>query len=240
MKVMQRWCAMAVVVLASGATTQTSAGDESLDMVAVGDLPPAMAERVRAFAQENLAMAVRLAEPMEASPAESLNAIGRAALDRLGGADVALVVLAVPAEDHRAHGIMMPDERVAVVNARLLKPEDDDEERYGRRLEREAMMSFGLLIGLETCPNPQCAMWLYSNTEELDLKGRNYCPPCLDRFQKIAMPKGVRVIRESPFAPILEEDPAEAEQAPGDEPPAGGDAAPGEEASATEAAPGDE
>ena len=200
----QLFGSMLLVLAASGSFAE---GDQAIDLAVVGDLSPAMAERVRAFAEENLALAVRLNEPLAAGPAENLNAIGQLALERLGAPEVCRVVLAVPLEEHSAHGILMPGENTAVVNAKLLQPEDNDEERYGRRLERETMMSIGLLLGHDPCPNPQCAMWLYSNTEELDLKGRNFCPPCMDRVQKLGIEKGLRVIRESPFAPIPEEAP---------------------------------
>lgn len=193
------------VLLSLLAVLGARAEDPILSLVAVGDLDPAMAERVRAFAQENLALPVRLLEPREAKPAASLHEIGEAAGESIGEADVCLVVLAVPLEELPNHGTQLPDQRTAVVNARLLKPEGGDEEQYGRRLEREVMMSIGLLLGLQTCPNPQCAMWLYSNDDELDMKGRNFCPPCLDRVQKLAMGKGLKIVAESSFAPPADE-----------------------------------
>ena len=181
------------------------AADPVISLAVVGDLDPAMAERVRAFAQENLALPVRLLDPREAGPVSSLNEMGDAAAAEMSPEDVCLVVLAVPLADLPNHGIRLPEKNVAVVNARLLKPEGGDAEQYGRRLEREVMMSIGLLMGLEICPNPQCAMWMYSNDEELDQKGRNYCPPCLDRIQNLAMEKGLKIVTESPFAPIPDE-----------------------------------
>ncbi|HOW96150.1 MAG TPA: hypothetical protein P5567_08510 [Kiritimatiellia bacterium] len=187
------------------ATAWAQAADPAISLVVVGDLDPAMAERVRAFAQENLALPVRLLEPREAAAASSLNEIGDAAAEAMGPEDTCLVVLAVPTEDLPNHGVRLQEKNSAVVNARLLKPAGGDEEQYGRRLDREVMMSIGLLMGLETCPNPQCAMWLYSNDEELDMKGRNYCPPCLERIQKLAVERGLKIVADSPFAPIPDE-----------------------------------
>ena len=186
-------------------TGAAPAAEPAIVLVAVGEVDPAVAERVRAFAQENLALPVRLLAAREATPAGSLNEIGEAARAAMGEADVCLVVLALPLEEFPNHGIMLPESRTAVVNVRALKPEDNDAERFGRRIEREAMLSIGLLLGLDPCPNPQCAMWLYSNNEELDAKGRNYCPPCLDRAQKLALEKGSKIVTESPFAPPPDE-----------------------------------
>ncbi|MBP7830607.1 MAG: hypothetical protein KA248_11885 [Kiritimatiellae bacterium] len=205
---------MLVGCLSLFAAAWARAAGPTISLLAVGDLDPAMAERVRAFAQENLALPVRLLEPREAKPAASLHEIGEAAAQSIGEEDACLVVLAVPLEELPNHGTQLPGQRTAVVNARLLKPEGGDEEQYGRRLEREVMMSIGLLLGLETCPNPQCAMWLYANNEELDMKGRNYCPPCLDRAQKLAVEKGLPIVTESPFAPAPAEPEPEEPGAP--------------------------
>lgn len=211
--------------------TVAPAAERSISLVTVGAVDPAMAERVRAFAQENLALPVRLLAPREAAPAATLNDIGAAAGAAMGEGDVCLVVLAWPLEDFPNHGILMPEANTAVVNARALKPEGDDAERYGRRLEREVMMSIGLLLGLEACPNPECALWLYSNDEELDAKGRNYCPPCLARVQALGQEKGLALVTDSPFAPpavepMLDETPAEPEPVPVE--PAPAEAAPAE------------
>lgn len=186
-------------------------GEKAIGLVPVGAVDAAMMERVRAFAQENLALPVRLLAHRDAVPACSLNEIGQAARSAMSDDEVCLVVLAVPLEDFPQHGVVLPEDRLAVVNVRALKPADDDTERYGRRLERETMMGIGMLLGLEPCPNPQCAMWLYTHDEELDAKGRNYCPPCLDRVQKLAMAKGLSLVKDSPFAPPPEEAPIETE-----------------------------
>ncbi|MBU1692363.1 MAG: hypothetical protein KJ726_07965 [Verrucomicrobia bacterium] len=191
--------------------------ERAIALVAVGDVDPALAERVRAFAQENLALPVRLLAPREAAPAASLNEIGEAAGAAMGEADVCLVVLAAPLEDFPNHGILMPEAKTALVNVQALRPEDGDAEQYGRRIEREVMMSIGLLLGLEPCPNPQCAMWIYATDEELDAKGRNYCPPCLDRVQKLGLEKGLTLVADSPFAPPLDE-PMPEELAPAAQP----------------------
>jgi hypothetical protein len=212
------WLSVLVAtVTAAEELAPVPAAEPAIALVAVGDVDPALAERVRAFAQENLALPVRLLAPREAAPTASLNEIGEAARAAMGAVDVCLVVLAAPLEDFPNHGILLPESKVAVVNVRALKPEDGDVERYGRRLEREAMMSIGLLLGLEPCPNPQCAMWLYSNDDELDAKGRNYCPPCLDRVQQFGREKGLTLVTNSPFAPTVDE-PTPEEVTPAPEP----------------------
>ena len=129
--------------------------------------------------------------PALESSGDTLDAVAAEAGKALAADDAALVVLANPAADIKPHGAFFPEQRVAVVNLKSLKPAADDAEVYGRRVEREVMQSIGMLLGAPSCPNPQCAMWQYTTDEELDSKGRNYCPPCMGVIQKAAEGKGV-------------------------------------------------
>ena len=59
------------------------------------------------------------------------------------------------------------------------------------------MRGLGKAAGLEDCPNPQCAIFLQSNDSDLDMKGRNFCPPCFDRVRAAALAKGAK-LQEAP------------------------------------------
>lgn len=170
-------------------------------LLPAGDMPAALAERARAFAQENLALPVVLESPVSwPSGPDSLRGVGEALAGQKKPEHACLVVLAYPPEELSHHGVLLEDLGMAVINVKALEPKEPDEEQFGRRVEREVMMSIGLLLGLDACPNPECAMWRYSNLEELDAKGRNYCPPCLIQVQKRALEQGIEIIADSPFA----------------------------------------
>jgi hypothetical protein len=195
-------CALLVSLCGLAAHGQESAApaatDKVLGIVAVGDVDPATVERVRSFVQENLAMTVRLLDPLAAS-ADTLDGEGREVAKKVAGDVGAVVALVMPKEKIAAHGVTMLADHVVVVNAGALKPENGDAETYGRRLERLAMRGFGMLLDAQPCPNPQCALYNYTNLQELDIIGRNYCPPCLKNVQEGARKQGLDLIEDSPF-----------------------------------------
>ena len=90
---------------------------------------------------------------------------------------------------------------VAVVS--LTDPRKDgmaDDETYARWIERETLRAYGLVLGVKTCPNPQCAMSNYRvKPESLSSLGRNYCPYCrkcvIDQLQAkgVVFPEPKRV-----------------------------------------------
>lgn len=66
------------------------------------------------------------------------------------------------------------------------------DETYSRWVEREAMRAYGLLLGVKTCPNPNCAMSDYRvKPESLSSLGRNYCPYCKKIVGEQMKAKGV-------------------------------------------------
>ena len=180
------------------APVQPQAG-KSIALVAVGPVDAALMDRVAAFARENTALTIRVLPAMEV-PGDTLDAIAVEAVKAMGPDDAMLVVLADPTADIKPHGVSLPDRRVSVVNVKSLKPASGDAEVFGRRIEREVMQSIGMQLDMPACPNPQCAMWSYSTDEELDAKGRNYCPPCVGASQKAAASKGIGVDMNNPLS----------------------------------------
>jgi hypothetical protein len=203
---MRRRIALALITCAVTAAS-SMAGEEAapptapataVAIVPVGAVDVALAERVRAFVEENTAVQTRLL-PARDVAGKTLDEEGAAAAALVGDGVMCLVAIVEPTEDVKPHGVLLPEQHVAVVNAKSLRPADGDAEKFARRLERETMQSIGMLLGLEPCPNPQCALWQYTTDEELDTKGRNFCPPCLEKVQKAAREKGVKLIESSPF-----------------------------------------
>ncbi len=165
---------------------------KSIAVVAVGPVDSALVDRVVAFAKENTALNIRVLPAVETS-GETLDACAAEGAKGVGADDAALIVLASPSSDIKPHGSFLPEQHQAVVNVKSLVPAGEDAEVLGRRVEREVMQSIGLLMGVPVCPNPQCAMWQYTTDEELDAKGRNYCPPCAGAVQQAAAAKGVGI-----------------------------------------------
>jgi predicted Zn-dependent protease len=179
------------------APAQPQAG-KSIALVGVGSVDTALVERVAAFARENTILNLRVLSAMEVT-GDTLDAIAVAAAKAMEPDDAMLVVLADTSADIKPHGVSLPDIRVTVVNVKSLKPASGDAETLARRVEREVMQGIGMQLGMPACPNPQCAMWSYSTDEELDAKGRNYCPPCMQTMQSGAREKGIGVDINNPW-----------------------------------------
>ncbi len=68
-------------------------------------------------------------------------------------------------------------------------PENEDEQAkvFAGRLERRTMAAVGKFMGLEQCPWPRCVMFPATNLVELDVIGRNPCPPCQGKLEKLRL-----------------------------------------------------
>jgi predicted Zn-dependent protease len=107
-----------------------------------------------------------------ASLEAQVKALGDAAAD---GESFRIVFVSLA--DEEAHAHFSPETKLLVVNLHPLQT--DDEEKFGRRVERQVMRGVFFYGGRKPCPNPQCCLWSYNEMEELDMIGRGPCPPCL-------------------------------------------------------------
>lgn len=152
-------------------------------LVTAGDVEADLVARVQAYVQANLFTKVMLLDPMELAEG-ALDGQAQAAAAQKKENHLAVLVL-TSLEGNPHHGASYPEQSVAVINVASLRPEPMDAELYGRRVEKQLMSAGGILLGMEICPNPLCALSAYADMERLDAKGRNYCPPCQDRARKI-------------------------------------------------------
>lgn len=81
--------------------------------------------------------------------------------------------------------------RTTILNTGKLRFEGDTSLQYAKRLERETIRLVGMSIGLLVCPFPRCALSEWRTQKELDFKGRNLCPPCHGRAEKIMLESGM-------------------------------------------------
>ena len=177
---------------APAAEAPAATAEKGVALIKLGAVDDALVERIRAFVASNLRVPVRLLAAQEVASA-SLEEAAKQAAALLGPDDAFVVALAGFGPEVTTHGVSLPDIRAAAVNVTALQPSDNDAETLGRRVERQVMQSIGMQVGMGPCPNPQCAMWVYTTEEELDAKGRNYCPPCQDRAEQGLTAQGFKV-----------------------------------------------
>lgn len=169
-----------------------------IGLVAIGDIPAPLMERLRAFAEFNTAIPVRI-RPALPYGGQSLYQEGEAVAQSKAEADVALVALVDGDFSFTEHAVYRYTDGVALVNVREMRVDAPDEEIFARRLEKLTMRSIGLLLDVEPVPNPFSAMWSYQTKEDLDMMGRNYDPPSLLQVQRKAMRRGIRLLEDTPF-----------------------------------------
>ncbi len=200
------WMGVAIIISLTGRVVaadeqgvEESTGFTGVGVAVVGEMDAAAVERIRAFAERNTSIRVRIRE-VPAMAAESLGEVADALAPLRVEEDAAFVLLYVGDSDFPDHTVYRYNQRTGIVNVSLLHT--DDEERFLRRIEKLTMRSLGLLLNVPPVPNPQSAMWTYSTLEELDLMGRNFDPPSLRNIQVNAQELGIELIADSPFLMI--------------------------------------
>lgn len=184
-------------------------------LATAGEVDAALAERVRASVEEASGAAVRFAAPIPLEAGQAMDDIGRAAVQTLTDGDFAVIVLARPLDD-RPQGVCLPKERFAVLNVAKLEV-GADAAKLERRATQESLRVMTMLLDMAPCPFPLCVLVGYEKVEDLDRMSGNFCPPCLDRFTRVARDAGLKLIEKSEPDVVPAEVPA-AEPAPAVEP----------------------
>lgn len=195
---MRKWmCLLLVFPLFAYGEEETPAPvvHNPVALVKAGPVSDAIVDRVKEWAESQLAIPVPVAESLE-TKAESFDEVAAEAAARLAPEDLGVIVLLLSEKPLPNHGVYRPDLRVVIVNVNLMQ-EGADEETFGRRMERQVIRGIGTLMGLELSPNPESAMAMYSTMEELDQMGRNLDPPWLYRLQERARDLGITLDPES-------------------------------------------
>ena len=196
-------------------TASAAAQDRVFALVPAGEVDSALLARVQAYLEENSTVAVRLAPAVPSEPGQNLEQIGRIAAMSMESNDHGIIVLARSTLD-QPQGVCLPDDRFGVLNLARLEV-GADAARIERRAGQEGLRVMSMLLGMAPCPFPLCVLVGYDQLEDLDEMSGNFCPPCLDRFTRVARDAGLKLIEKSEPDVVPAEVPA-AEPAPAVEP----------------------
>jgi hypothetical protein len=153
-------------------------------LATAGDVDVELAGRVRTYMEDQAGVAVRMVAPVVLQPGQSLETIGLAAAQALKASEVGIVVLARP-DSEQPQGVCLPHEHFGVLNMARLG-EDVNEDQLVRRAGQDGLRVMSMLLGMSPCPFPLCVLTGFEKTEDLDRMSGNYCPPCQDRFTRLA------------------------------------------------------
>ncbi|MGD9781003.1 MAG: hypothetical protein AB7V14_02490 [Kiritimatiellia bacterium] len=199
-----------VLALAAAAVSQ-AAEDKTFVLTSIDGVDAALTERIRTHLEESSGVVVRAAPPLAAEPGQTLEALGRAAARTLGENDHSVVVLARPGAD-QPQGVCLPRERFGILNLDRLEANDPGG-KFERRVGQDALRVMSMLLDMSPCPFPLCLLVGYEKTEDLDQMSGNFCPPCQERFARLAREAGLRFVEtpeaEAEAAPAAEPVPAE-------------------------------
>ena len=187
-------CVLIAMGLLAAAVAQ-AAEERVFALATAGEVDAALAERVRANVEASSGAAVRFAAPIPLEAGQAMDDIGRAAAQTLADGDFAVIVLARPLDD-RPQGVCLPKERFAVLNVAKLEV-GADAAKLERRATQEGLRVMAMLLDMAPCPFPLCVLVGYEKTADLDQMSGNFCPPCLDRFTRVARDAGLRLIEET-------------------------------------------
>ena len=182
------------LVLNPGLCRGEESSAKTIAFVNAGGLHSELMEQVRSFVETELGMPVRAFSSTKEVHAQTLQDYAPLLFKEKAADDVCLVAFVWADDKIRKHLIIDHDIPVAVVNVRPLL--DRDDQKYCRRLQRQAMRGVGFLFGLRPAPDPRCVTHDYMTLAEMDRIGRNFCPPWLDRVRKEAEKRGL-VVRKS-------------------------------------------
>ena len=182
-------------------------GARTFVLASAGDVDAGLAENVRAYLENNTEVTVRLAEPLAAAPGQDLDTLGRAAVKTLAESDFAVIVLARPADDQPLDA-SNPQERYAVLNLARLASGPDDQSPLDRRAGQIGLRLMARQMGMTPCPFPLCVLVEFDQAADLDHMSGNFCPPCRDRFLRLARKASVALTGAAATEPAPLELPA--------------------------------
>ncbi|MBN1557776.1 MAG: hypothetical protein JW951_06480 [Lentisphaerae bacterium] len=184
---------------AADAETEPAA-EPGIVLVGVDPGEDGLLDRIREFVEKNYSCPTRLAPVPAAWQDKPRSGQAEILAAQLKPGDVCLVAVYDRAEDTDFSTDLYPELRTALVNAarveRIEKEGVPAEEMHERMVERACMRAIGTLIGLEPCPWPRCCMHVPPPDVSHEVRGRNLCPPCQDKADRILREKGVTLLKD--------------------------------------------
>jgi predicted Zn-dependent protease len=161
------------------------------------DVDPNLVSTIEAHVSFNLGTKLRRGKCLSLED-PSLDDIAKASFKSLQPQDLYGVVLYDLPTNEVNVTIYSIKDRLAVINLDRLRrgtPRlSDDDERFVRRVKKESMRALGTLIKVRKCPTYTCAMYpVGDDTNSLDRKGYNFCPPHRIASDKLLVDAGLDV-----------------------------------------------
>lgn len=161
--------------------------EHRVTVLTAGPVEVALCERVTTWVSENIAPAAS-AQVLKARKPLSVASVLAQATKQSKDEGIATLVLVSGIENH-VEPYALVSNKVVVIDIDMLKSGADSTpnalETFYRRVEKESVGGLAYALGVPPCVLPSCALTPTSSMQELDLKGRNLCPPCQGKLQAL-------------------------------------------------------
>ncbi len=185
MNVKSTWMAVLVAVMASVA----GAGERTISLYSVGMVDATMKERVISLVSQQL-LPVTNAGTFVPPVQLTLQAVHELGKERVKGNTAAVLVLAEGLTGMGGRRSLAKDKAVVVSVGALSVAGKDQAEQWIRRVEKESMEGLGLMLGMKPCPLFTCVLCASPAMDDLDIKGRGMCPPCMGKWDEAMTKQG--------------------------------------------------
>lgn len=166
-----------------------------ITVLAVGDESAVTVAAVSNHLQRSLFVPVRV-RSVPPPPAGSMDSQAAILAKQRTAADACLVALGAP-ELGWSRLNVYPDTRIALIGSGALEPVEEGEQakrdaQWQARIRKESVHAVAMLMGVEPCVFPRCALFKHLNDGQLDFKANTPCPPCQKKCETALLRAGVR------------------------------------------------
>lgn len=192
-----------LLLIGLGLIVLTAVAEESrvFALATTGDVEPELTARILDYLESQSGAILRPTNSVQLQPGQSIEEIGRAVAQTLAADEIGVLVLGYFGVD-QPQGVCLPHEHFGILNLSRLG-DGVEEDRLVRRAGQDGLRVMAMLLGLSPCPFPLCVLTGFEQTEDLDRMSGNFCPPCLDRFTRLAHEANLQM------KPIVQEEPTE-------------------------------
>lgn len=201
-------CGLFLVAVQNAGCASQDHKPGTIAYTSVGTVDTGLLQRVAGFISKDLGMPLQqVSPPRLATDGLTLGKLAEVLLpmSTTNGSALLLVFVDLKGGGEATAAAAKDQSRVVVVNLAPLRPKVADKpaerEQFARRLDRECIRAIGGIFGIQPCLNPRCVMFKHASEKELDAKGRNFCPPCRERFVAALKEKGIQLEKKVPRIP---------------------------------------
>jgi predicted Zn-dependent protease len=177
--------AVVMVAVCGVMALKAMGGENQVAIYTVGKVDTGLQSRVSDWVSGQLLAVTNAGVLSQSGTLANIQELGKA---KVRSNTVAVLILAERVAGMTERHVLAQD-KVVVVNmgtiGKGLKANDEQKmtEALVRRVEKESLGGLAFVLGMDRCVLPTCVLFPTPTIDELDLKGRGLCPPCMGKWE---------------------------------------------------------